>query len=151
MMNQEKNDSIQCSIHNCVHHAENVDYCTLDRIHVGTHESEHGFYGCFLFFYDHYRLSASIICRIERPLIVSNSLQIEPFIVDFLPAGTHPAIGLEVIPPDLSVRVPDFLPAMRILVFCDTIIPGGSNLFPVRLKCLSIIRRSAETSDTIVR
>ncbi len=37
-MNQEKNDSIQCSIHNCVHHAENVDYCTLDRIHVGTHE-----------------------------------------------------------------------------------------------------------------
>ena len=38
MMNQEKNDSIQCSIHNCVHHAENVDYCTLDRIHVGTHE-----------------------------------------------------------------------------------------------------------------
>ena len=38
MMNQEKNDSIQCSIHNCVHHAENVDYCTLDRIHVGTRE-----------------------------------------------------------------------------------------------------------------
>lgn len=38
MMNKTKNDSIQCSIHNCVHHAGSVDYCTLDRIHVGTHE-----------------------------------------------------------------------------------------------------------------
>ena len=37
-MNQEKNDSIQCSIHNCVHHAEMWISCTLDRIHVGTHE-----------------------------------------------------------------------------------------------------------------
>lgn len=39
MMNQNKNESIQCSIHNCVHHAGTVDYCTLDKIHVGTHES----------------------------------------------------------------------------------------------------------------
>lgn len=38
MMNQGKNDCIQCSIHNCVHHAGAVDYCTLERIHVGTHE-----------------------------------------------------------------------------------------------------------------
>ena len=37
-MNQEKNECIQCSIHNCVHHAGTADYCTLDRIHVGTHE-----------------------------------------------------------------------------------------------------------------
>ncbi|MBQ6833589.1 MAG: DUF1540 domain-containing protein [Lachnospiraceae bacterium] len=39
MMNQNKNESIQCSIYNCVHHAANADYCTLDKIHVGTHES----------------------------------------------------------------------------------------------------------------
>ena len=38
MMNQNKNESIACSIHNCVHHAGTVDYCTLDKIHVGTHE-----------------------------------------------------------------------------------------------------------------
>ena len=31
-MNQEKNECIQCSIHNCVHHAGTADYCTLDRI-----------------------------------------------------------------------------------------------------------------------
>lgn len=37
MMNQEKNDSIQCStITACI--MRKVDYCTLDRIHVGTHE-----------------------------------------------------------------------------------------------------------------
>ena len=29
-MSREKNDS--------VHHAQNADYCTLDRILVGTHE-----------------------------------------------------------------------------------------------------------------
>lgn len=28
-MNQEKNECIQCSIHNCVHHAGTADYCTL--------------------------------------------------------------------------------------------------------------------------
>lgn len=39
MMNQNKNESIQCSIYNCVHHAANADYCTLDKIHVGTHET----------------------------------------------------------------------------------------------------------------
>lgn len=33
-----KNDSIECSIKNCVHHAQNVDYCTLDTIKIGTHE-----------------------------------------------------------------------------------------------------------------
>lgn len=33
-----KNDSIQCTIKNCAYHAENVDYCTLDAIKVGTHE-----------------------------------------------------------------------------------------------------------------
>lgn len=38
MITGEKNDSIQCSIKNCVHHAGNVDYCTLNTIQIGTHE-----------------------------------------------------------------------------------------------------------------
>ncbi len=38
MTNQKKNEHIGCSIHNCVHHAEGAEYCTLDKIHVGTHE-----------------------------------------------------------------------------------------------------------------
>lgn len=33
-----KNESIQCSIKNCMYHADAVDYCTLDCIKVGTHE-----------------------------------------------------------------------------------------------------------------
>ena len=33
-----KNDSIQCTIHNCAFHAGAVDYCTLDTIRIGTHE-----------------------------------------------------------------------------------------------------------------
>lgn len=38
MMNQNKNECIECTIHNCAHHAGTVNYCTLDKIHVGTHE-----------------------------------------------------------------------------------------------------------------
>ncbi len=38
MMNQNKNESIECTIKNCTHHAGTVNYCTLDKIHVGTHE-----------------------------------------------------------------------------------------------------------------
>lgn len=34
-----KNESIQCSISNCAHHADAADYCTLDSIRVGTHEA----------------------------------------------------------------------------------------------------------------
>lgn len=34
-----KNESIQCTIKNCTYHAENADYCTLDKILVGTHEA----------------------------------------------------------------------------------------------------------------
>ena len=33
-----KNDSIQCTIHNCAFHAGAVDCCTLDTIRIGTHE-----------------------------------------------------------------------------------------------------------------
>ena len=34
-----KNESIQCTIYNCAHHAKDVNYCSLDRISVGTHEA----------------------------------------------------------------------------------------------------------------
>ena len=33
------NRSIQCSVEQCLHHCVNCDYCSLDKIHVGTHES----------------------------------------------------------------------------------------------------------------
>lgn len=33
------NNSIQCSVNNCKYHACDVNYCTLDKIKVGTHES----------------------------------------------------------------------------------------------------------------
>lgn len=39
MSENEKNESIECSIDNCVFHAKAEDYCTLDKIKVGTHES----------------------------------------------------------------------------------------------------------------
>ncbi len=34
-----KNESIQCTIDNCAHHAQNANYCSLDHILVGTHEA----------------------------------------------------------------------------------------------------------------
>ncbi len=37
-MNKE-NKSIACTVNNCSYHAQDVDYCTLDKIQVGTHES----------------------------------------------------------------------------------------------------------------
>ena len=39
MMVDGKNESIQCSIKNCTHHAQNENYCTLNVIKVGTHEA----------------------------------------------------------------------------------------------------------------
>ena len=39
MLREGKNESIQCSIRNCENHAKNEDYCALDKILVGTHES----------------------------------------------------------------------------------------------------------------
>lgn len=39
MMVNGKNECIECSINNCEHHAKNEDYCTLDKIKVGTHEA----------------------------------------------------------------------------------------------------------------
>ena len=34
-----KNESIQCTINNCAHHAQDANYCSLDHILVGTHEA----------------------------------------------------------------------------------------------------------------
>lgn len=36
----DKNPSIQCTITNCANHSKSEDYCALDRIQVGTHESD---------------------------------------------------------------------------------------------------------------
>lgn len=39
MLVNGKNESIKCSINNCTHHAKTEDYCTLESIKVGTHET----------------------------------------------------------------------------------------------------------------
>ncbi|MEY8338349.1 DUF1540 domain-containing protein [Lachnospiraceae bacterium 62-35] len=39
MMTSGKNPCIECSISNCAYHAQNENYCTLDKIKVGTHEA----------------------------------------------------------------------------------------------------------------
>ncbi len=38
MMMNGKNESIQCTIKSCEHHAADANYCSLDHILVGTHE-----------------------------------------------------------------------------------------------------------------
>lgn len=35
----EYNPSIGCTVHQCAHHAKSTEYCSLDAIQVGTHES----------------------------------------------------------------------------------------------------------------
>lgn len=32
------NRSIHCTVEDCVHHCGSCDYCSLESIHVGTHE-----------------------------------------------------------------------------------------------------------------
>lgn len=34
-----ENKSIACTVNNCSYHAQEKNYCTLDAIQVGTHES----------------------------------------------------------------------------------------------------------------
>lgn len=34
-----KNPSIECSVNNCQYHAQQENYCTLNKIKVGTHEN----------------------------------------------------------------------------------------------------------------
>lgn len=38
MLTHGKNECIECTINNCTHHAQEENYCTLDKILVGTHE-----------------------------------------------------------------------------------------------------------------
>ncbi len=41
MMDQENiNPSIECSVRQCAYHAPKANYCSLDCIQVGTHESD---------------------------------------------------------------------------------------------------------------
>lgn len=35
-----KNRSIMCSVASCQHHCDKEDFCSLDRIQVGTHETD---------------------------------------------------------------------------------------------------------------
>ena len=37
-MNCHANKSIECTVAQCAHHCQNENYCSLDRIMVGTHE-----------------------------------------------------------------------------------------------------------------
>lgn len=34
----EANRHIGCSVNNCAHHCKDSNYCTLEKIEVGTHE-----------------------------------------------------------------------------------------------------------------
>lgn len=38
-MMTNKNEAIGCTVNNCTHHAQNENYCTLNKIQVGTHEA----------------------------------------------------------------------------------------------------------------
>ena len=38
-MNCNANKCIECTVKQCAHHCENENYCSLDRIMVGTHEA----------------------------------------------------------------------------------------------------------------
>ena len=38
-MNCHANKCIECTVQQCAYHCENENYCSLDRIRVGTHET----------------------------------------------------------------------------------------------------------------
>lgn len=38
MNNHNANKSIECTVKQCAHHCMDANYCSLDRILVGTHE-----------------------------------------------------------------------------------------------------------------
>jgi hypothetical protein len=38
-MNCNANKSIECTVKQCAHHCNEANYCSLDRILVGTHEA----------------------------------------------------------------------------------------------------------------
>ena len=35
-----KNRSIMCSVSSCKHHCDKEDFCSLDRVQIGTHEQD---------------------------------------------------------------------------------------------------------------
>lgn len=37
--NCNANRSIECTVHQCVHHCDTENYCSLNKILVGTHEA----------------------------------------------------------------------------------------------------------------
>ena len=39
MMNHNANKCIECTVQSCAYHCDNENYCSLDRILVGTHEA----------------------------------------------------------------------------------------------------------------
>lgn len=39
VMNDHANKCIACSVKSCAHHCASEDYCSLDKIQVGTHET----------------------------------------------------------------------------------------------------------------
>lgn len=39
-MNCHANKSIECTVHQCAYHCDSENYCSLDRILVGTHEAD---------------------------------------------------------------------------------------------------------------
>ena len=38
-MNNHANKCIECTVQSCAYHCSNENYCSLDRILVGTHEA----------------------------------------------------------------------------------------------------------------
>ena len=38
-MNSHANKCIECTVQQCAHHCADANYCSLERILVGTHES----------------------------------------------------------------------------------------------------------------
>ena len=38
-MNCNANKSIECTVHQCAHHCQGENYCSLNKILVGTHET----------------------------------------------------------------------------------------------------------------
>lgn len=37
--NNTANHSIGCTVSKCMHHCKESDYCTLEKVNIGTHES----------------------------------------------------------------------------------------------------------------
>ena len=38
-MNCHANKCVECTVHECAHHCQSENYCSLDKILVGTHET----------------------------------------------------------------------------------------------------------------